>query len=231
MISKAELDGRYSVYGSFYQLQIDEDITLSCRNRLEIIANDSTLFTIEDSLKHQPELIAIMMNPGSSSPADCLYKERRYTSSQLNKIVANELTLAEPDYTQYQIMRLMLEHNIKHVRILNLSDVREPNSQNFMKQLNGIRYAGNTVHSIFSVQRKDELLASIDEEVLYLLAWGVNLKLVGLGKQAFNCISSRRYCGIRKDGNLYYHPLPRINSKQKEWLIEIGKQLKRRELP
>ncbi|WP_341327748.1 hypothetical protein [Methylotuvimicrobium sp. KM2] len=67
------------------------------------------------TLKREPDLMVVMMNPGSSYP--------------LGGIENNSMpSKAKPDDTQYQIMKVMNEASFDDARILNLSDLRSPNS-------------------------------------------------------------------------------------------------------
>ena len=45
------------------------------------------------------------------------------------------MVFAKPDVTQYQVMRIMAEMGWDHVRIVNLSDIREPKSIKFFKRV------------------------------------------------------------------------------------------------
>ncbi|NLW47549.1 MAG: hypothetical protein GXY86_09475, partial [Firmicutes bacterium] len=58
------LKEQYVVYGSFYYMHVSSEITLPCRNCLEII--DRERFKDPEV----PEALFIMMNPGSSAPLD-----------------------------------------------------------------------------------------------------------------------------------------------------------------
>lgn len=129
--------------------------------------------------------------------------------------------MAEPDNTQYQIMRLMSKFNVKHTRILNISDVREPKSKLFRKRVSKIRYDNILYHSVFSDARAKEFERLVSRNSLYLLAWGVNSKLKALANQAYRKVKLMNTCGKLKVDNFYYHPLPQVKSKQIEWLRDI----------
>lgn len=66
-----------------------------------------------------PDIMVVMMNPGSSRPIDGIDN---------NKLES----LAVPDNTQSQIMKVMLNSNLQYARILNLSDLREAKSNIFL---------------------------------------------------------------------------------------------------
>lgn len=69
------------------------------------------------------DLNIIMMNPGFSNPKNS------------NLEYLNRLVEANPDTTQYQIMRVMDKCNLDFVKAINLSDIRESKSQFFYKFL------------------------------------------------------------------------------------------------
>lgn len=58
-----------------------------------------------------PDLMVVMMNPGSSRPIDGIEDNTKES-------------LAIPDNTQNQIMKVMLNCNLQHARVLNLSDLK-----------------------------------------------------------------------------------------------------------
>lgn len=73
--------------------------------------------------KTTPDLMVILMNPGSSRPIDGID----------NNLIPSEAT---PDATQYQIMDVMDLASLDFARILNLSDIRTSDSvelYNFIK--------------------------------------------------------------------------------------------------
>ncbi|QOR36884.1 DUF1643 domain-containing protein [Clostridium sp. 'deep sea'] len=220
MISKKYLDKQYGVYGSFFKLFIMKDVYIPCRNVLEIVKNDYNEYDYMNYANYEPDIIAIMMNPGSSSPKYKSYQESSYNSN-IKDIGLNDLTETIPDNTQYQIMRFMSKFNFRHARILNISDVREPKSSVFKKKVSKTKYNNILCHSIFSDSRAEELQGLMSDKSLYLLAWGVDSKLKALANQAYDKVKHMRTFGKLKIDNLYYHPLPQDYNKQKEWLRDI----------
>jgi len=91
------------------------------------------------STKQIPDLMVVMMNPGSSAPLNKNENERK-------------ITLAKPDNTQRQIMQIMINGNYKYARVLNLSDIREPKSGILYNKLK-IMEAEGILHSIFDTKR------------------------------------------------------------------------------
>lgn len=121
---------KFDVKGLFY---VDE-YGYPCRKYLDI-----TKKNVECG---SPELMVIMMNPGSSTPKDGL---------------DNGCTLTEtiPDPTQFQIMNIMENIGINFSRILNLSDLRNPSSSEFYSMIKNNRK--DTKHCIFDDSRKEDL--------------------------------------------------------------------------
>jgi len=75
-----------------------------------------------NSSRKTPDVIAILMNSGSSKPINGIDN-------------ASEATEAIPDRTQSQIMQVMLNCGYEYCRVLNLSDLREPKSNEFYKKM------------------------------------------------------------------------------------------------
>ena len=162
-----------------------------------------------------PDLMAIMMNPGSSEP---LNKEN-------NGRVETE---AKPDHTQHQIIRTMEKFNLSYARILNLSDLREPKCMEFYKKIDQMNNEGIN-HSIFDKKRDDELINLYVKGVPVIYAWGVNKKLVSLAKSALLFTRTENSIGWKKSNYdfAYYHPLPRSFMKQIEWYENIDQIMKK----
>ncbi len=163
----------------------------------------------------EPDLMVVMMNPGSSYPLD----------GNDNNCIPS---VANPDTTQQQIMKVMDAALFNYARILNLSDLRTPDSSKFCRFLKS-EESSTVEHSIFSPNRKFELAQLFVNGVPVIYGWGVNQSLIPLAKQAIEtlCISSP--LGILKPNTRYsyYHPLPRIYAKQLEWVQHVTSQSSR----
>lgn len=199
----------YEVIGYFYNMN-----KLKFRKYIEIKRKGATVLA--------NDLTVIMMNPGSSKPKDI--DESSYFG-YLDRFVE-----ANPDATQYQIMAIMERCNLNYAKIINLSDVRIANSKEFYKALND--KLKNCNHSIFSESNKDELKNYLNPKSIFILAWGVNKKLTPLAQNALSVLNelfgdNLRIVGRKHFSNKYeyYHPLPRIAEKRKEWLDEIVKMI------
>lgn len=162
-----------------------------------------------------PDLMVIMMNPGSSKPLD---------GNENN----NCETEAIPDNTQDQIMRVMNRCDFNFARILNLSDLREPKSSIFYKKIDELKKQ-KISHSIFDKERNCDYEKLFVKNVPVIFAWGVNENLFELAKMTIELIGEITPIGLKKNGYeyAYYHPLPQNNTKQKEWVEKITEMIKK----
>lgn len=204
-----ELLSRFAVRGHFYERE-DGGTFWPLRDRLEIF--DKAL-AWDDVREGSADLVAVMMNPGGSRPID--------EGGLLDD--GTGWCDAVPDRTQYQLMRLALgAQNIRHIRVINLSDLRTPKSAELFAALP--RLGG--WHSIFDASRNEELRSALGVQVTpVLLAWGMALQLRPLAKQALARIQGHPTLGISDDGIAYRHPLPQRYDKQQEWLRQVSKQM------
>lgn len=193
------MNNSFEVNGLFY-----ENCGHLCRKYLDIKKSESEI--------KKPDLMVVMMNPGSSSPED---------GNDKNTVVSK----AVPDPTQNQIMKVMDNCDFNYARILNLSDLREGNSKIFYSKLNDSK---DIPHSIFSDERIEDFKALFIKEIPIILAWGVNKKLETLATMAINRIQTNNIFGLLKEGSdsAYYHPLPRKYKEQEEWCKDIIEMLK-----
>lgn len=195
------MKSKFDITGLFYEVG-----GYKCRKLLDIKRSGSR--------KRKPDLMVIMMNPGSSYP--------------LNGIDNNsEASETEPDNTQLQIMKVMESSSFDYARILNLSDLRTPDSSVLYKFLKS-KKSKKVDHSIFSVGRREELERLFIRNVPAIYGWGVNSALIPLAKQAIDALNIEKPLGLLKAGTLhsYYHPLPRIYEKQLEWVDHVSRQAK-----
>tara|TARA_R110001592_G_scaffold90485_2_gene266014 strand:- start:25312 stop:25896 length:585 start_codon:yes stop_codon:yes gene_type:complete len=157
-----------------------------------------------DSKIKAPDLMVIMMNPGGFKPLNGIDN-------------SNTETLAKPDVTQNQIMKIMLNGNFKYARVLNLSDLREPKSKDFYDRIEEMD-ALNIAHSIFNESRKEGFNKLWVPDVPVIFGWGVNRKLKNLGLKAIEKTKVSNPIGVQKPNThwAYYHPLPPNTNKQKE---------------
>lgn len=191
---------KFEISGHFYELS-----GLKCRKYLNIKR-------VGSNLSH-PDIMVVMMNPGSSYPLDGIDNN-------------NAPSEAHPDPTQDQIMAVMNSTGFNFARVLNLSDVRQSSSNEFYKFLKSSS-ANSIPHSIFHQSRQEEFSTLFRQGVPVIYGWGVNSNLEGLARKAISRISENNPIGIRKNGIewAYYHPLPRIHTKQVEWVTSISSLL------
>lgn len=213
---KAEdLLARFAVYGRFYAKKI-AGVNEQLRDRLEIAPRERAL---SDMVQCEPDLLVIMMNPGASRPLDALWD-----AGQNDGFVA-----AQPDRTQYQIMRLMLAAQATglpwaHARILNLSDLRTPRSAVLLEKLND--YRADDSHSLFSKSRLAECRALFGcRGTPVLCAWGLSPQFAPLAASALAATDGHPLLGLTADGLAYRHPLPQRNDLQLQWLAQLKEQL------
>ncbi|MBI9070814.1 MAG: hypothetical protein JEY94_04410 [Melioribacteraceae bacterium] len=223
----------FVVMGSYYDIQLSGNLILQCRNILEIYNREYFESNTDTKILYKsiPDLIVIMMNPGSSAPLDKNYIPKKYKVSELSSLSNNKLIPAKPDITQYQIMRLMLEKKWKHVRILNLSDIREPKSTLFIKTVEDCENKFGAFHSIFSGERKAEFklaFKNFNENNLIIAGWGCDKSLEFLAVRVLGKIRGRKIVGLNcsDNENLYMHPSPTLQKHKEKWLNEIDQKLK-----
>jgi len=251
-IYAAELKKTFRCYGHFYRLNIEGTEPLLCRSVLEITSlprdlssialatgeavgagtDSDDLFshskqnhTFEGVVQSLPDAVIIMMNPGSSRPI-----EEGDTDSLLTMPLIEDfnkpLVLTQPDNTQYQLMRIMVSKGWKHIRILNISDIRDPKSPSFIartKALDGI--GAGAAHSLFSKVRKTEREQMLKRKpgAPFILGWGQDAGLIPLATQCLSCIEGERIVTIPSENNpiLTAHPSPMMQTKKEEWIENI----------
>ena len=168
-----------------------------------------------------------MMNPGGSRPLVDVNNQVHANSIHDLKI---SLVPTRPDTTQYQVMRLMHFCGWKHVRVLNLSDLRCSKSVEFFKQFKRLEeeHAFDS-HSIFSHRRRNELTLKLTrhKSVPVIRAWGLSGELDPLIERCMaNTTSGKAIKGLLKEGatNKYLHPLPSLQRQKLVWVDRMIEQ-------
>ena len=206
----ASLLQRFAVYGRFYRASFGPR-TFELRSHLEIFAAGATLPNVANA---DADLVVVMMNPGASRPTEAPD--------------SNGWAPAIPDRTQYQIMKLASHAQsrgipMRHVRVLNLSDLRTPRSAELFAIMATLR---DDTHSLFSAQRRGELLRALGSpSVPVLRAWGLAAQMKGLAGTCVALTSSRKVLGLTDNGLQYRHPLPQRADLQKVWLEQLCTQV------
>ncbi|MDD0822346.1 DUF1643 domain-containing protein [Bacillus cereus] len=217
------MKSKFNYFGYFYELFLGE-YTVKCRSVLEIVRVGKEL-----NKESGVEAVVIMMNPGGSEPKG---KDRSYTVERID--VENfvmdfdygKLVQTIPDVTQSRITTIMDYKGWNHVRILNLSDIREKKNGNLSKKIREFEQRNlSMVHSIFSPQRKEERVKFLGEGVPVILAWGT---LPCTKKYIERCLLELKENGMNwvgipsSQGEWYYHhPL----TTQLSWCSEMKKIL------
>lgn len=208
----AALRERFQIHGRYYQATLDGR-RYELRSHLEIFERS---LGWPQAASRPADLVAVMMNPGGSRP--------------LAEPDADGWAPALPDRTQYQLMKLALAAQaagrpVRHLRVLNLSDLRTPKSAELFATLAQLR---DDRHSIFSVSRRAELEAAVDGGTTPVLcAWGMSPALEPLIRQAQKFSGSWKVLGLTDDGVRYRHPLPQRADLQREWLDRMREQIAR----
>lgn len=192
---------KFKITGLFYEAS-----GYKCRKYLNIKRVGNT--------QDKPDIMVVMMNPGSSYPLDGVD----------NNSIPSE---AYPDTTQQQVMKVMDAALFNYARILNLSDLRTPDSSELYKFLKS-KESNDVEHSIFSANRKADLKQFFIKNIPVIFGWGVNSNLVPLAKQAIESLCINNPLGMLKSNTKYsyYHPLPRIYKRQLEWVQHVTNQVK-----
>ena len=169
--------------------------------------------------------VFIMMNPGSSRPL-------AEVNNRIHAKAIHELPISlvptKPDTTQYQVMRVMHYCEWRHVRVLNLSDLRCPKSGVFFKQFKGLEEELSfDAHSVFSDRRNDELALKLTNGISVIRAWGVSPNLDPLIDRCLAKLTKAKAVrGLMKEGttNKFLHPMPSLQSQKVEWVNRMVEQ-------
>ena len=141
-----------------------------------------------------------------------------------------ELVLTQPDNTQYQVMRVAVKRGWHHIRVLNLSDLRDPKSGSFLQKVDALsQIMGGHVHSIFCAERSAERRQALKrrERAPVLLGWGQDAGLLPLAEQCMKRLEGEPVSSVPSDVHplLNAHPSPMLQSKKLLWLNTIMKEL------
>ena len=202
-------------YGHFYKLRTTSNRPLCCRSVLEITTyqcpNPNVL------LNWEPDAVVVMMNPGSSRPRQAV---RQQILNAQNIRTRCGLIPARRDNTQNQIMEIMRQMDYNHIRVLNLSDIREPSSLRFFRIVRQEVIMQNSYiqspHSIFSRYRSRELRCRMNSRSGIVIAgWGYSWKKprwrCDFAKRCYDMIRAFGFhiIGYQNDndlGHIFVHP-------------------------
>ena len=224
-----DLKKHFDVFGHFYSIKVDSVGEIKCRSVLEIVNKENSIENHNSLSSMLPDAVFIMMNPGSSKPLEEINNIISYKN--LGELQVS-LVATKPDTTQYQLMRVMIYCKFNHVRVLNLSDMRDPKSGKFVERYKKIENnTGFVGHSIFSDVRKNELQNKLKSKksVPVVCAWGVSSDLDPLIERCINKISHiTKTIGLLKKGtkNKYFHPLPTLQTDKVKWVSDMIEKIK-----
>ncbi|MDF7808077.1 hypothetical protein P4E94_11555 [Pontiellaceae bacterium B12219] len=227
----ADLKKRFTCYGHFYELAFMNGETAQCRSVLEIVDRSIAQGNPAAISQMIPDVVVIMMNPGSSRPKEDGHVDEVLTFPRVGTAFPKELVLTQPDNTQYQIMRVAVSRGWKHIRVLNLSDLRDPKSVKFIQKVNALQeIMGGHVHSMFCPERAEELSFSLQRKTPtpILLGWGQDPGLLPLVEQCLGRISGEPTVTVPSQVHplLNAHPSPMMQDKKIQWLETILQQIK-----
>jgi hypothetical protein len=209
------LKKQFSVFGHFYKLKL-RGVLYPCRSVLEIVANDVSTGDFSN-----PCAVVVMMNPGSSKPVDSNYTEKVHLPYEIrSNSWEKELVPTKPDPAQYQIMRLMLLVRWSHVRVINLSDLRNGNSGNFAEDFSDASSLDpSEPFCISDSGRRTELLTYCQDAPHILAGWG---SVEVLRKQAITFLDTfSSISGIALERPWYAYPSPSMFIYKIRWLENI----------
>lgn len=221
------LKKRFSCYGHFYTWRRGAEAH-SCRSVLEIV--DGKVDASEPSRlwERRADAVVVMMNPGSSRPLEGGWESevRSYPEENVKEKV---LVLTQPDNTQYQVMRVAVACGWSHVRVLNLSDLRDPKSGSFLERVHSLRdSSGGGFHSLFSVERSRECSVGLRRRLKpILVGWGQDVGLVPLAEQCMDRLDGAPVVGVDSPVHplLNAHPSPMLQRMKVAWLERMIEQL------
>ena len=222
-----QLKRDFDVLGHFYSIKFAPNNIVDCRSVLEIVTTGSVPEDTATVSDRKPDAVFVMMNPGSSKP---LVAVDNHVHAEAIHDLPISLVPTKPDTTQYQVMRLMHYCEWRHVRVLNLSDLRCSKSNAFFKQYKALEVNGFDSHSIFSKRREQELNSKLKRHkaVPVIRAWGVSTELDLLIERCTSSLGKRKTInGLLKEGmeNKYLHPLPSLQSQKLLWVDRMVQQL------
>lgn len=219
-LAAAQLKTRFGVHGCYYQMVLG-GVEYPCRSLLELVAHHIPAARIPH---HPPDLLVVMMNPGSSRPlAEGFQPPVVHEAAQIPR--GSRLVVARPDNTQYQIMRVMAARGLVHARVMNLSDLRQPKSALFLDQVARLaQVRGGGVHSIFCPERQEELQQLLPPPVVpVLVGWGRDGGLLSLAEQCLHRLRGRCIIGVAVAGEprLFAHPSPMLQRLKEQWVAAV----------
>jgi hypothetical protein len=226
-IPAKDLKDKYGVFGHFYSVEVAPGKVIDCRSVLEIVEKPHAPRKASVLSGRRPDAVFIMMNPGSSRPLTEV--SNRIPAEAIHELPV-WLVPTKPDTTQYQVMRVMHYCEWRHVRVLNLSDLRCSRSGKFFKLFKQLEEESPfDSHSVFSSRRDYELASQLTKHraIPVICAWGVSRELDPLIERCISRLARHETIrGLQKEGTLnkYLHPLPSLQKQQRLWVNRMVEQ-------
>ena len=204
-IYKRDLDQQYTVKASFYYRNIGGEQVL-CRRAADIKSIDYK----DESI----DAYFIMMNPG---------KCKSYDGTKVAKDEEADVFFSEAisDPTMARVMNIMKELGWKYIRILNMSDIVEPNSPSANAKIKKIIEQGYDEHCIFAESRREELERLTKDDAVYVISWGTSEEINYYVPLAMRYLEGKTYIGAQNKCGKYYH----VKLRGKENQISVAEQI------
>lgn len=208
--TEGELKQVFEVEGSFYELEVD--------GRREI-CRSSLVITRIGTETERTDALFILMNPGRCLPVD---QSILFTKNP-EAIEGLPYHKANPDHTLCQLMRLMERVNWNKVQVINLSDLRAGQADEFREKIKFMETHGEQRHSVFSLDRKEELNRLIASADRVIAAWGTHSAIRQQASDALDVLAPIcRVEGLEhRNRPYYYHPFPHLHDKCMKWLADM----------
>ena len=223
------LKKRFACYGHFYAWRVGAE-EHACRSVLEIVDGQVDASDPNRLWERRADAVVVMMNPGSSRPLSGGWETEVRTYPEVN-LKEKVMVLTQPDNTQYQVMRVAVACGWSHVRVLNLSDLRDPKSGSFLERVNALEDdLRGGLHSLFSVERSRECAVGLRRHLEpILVGWGQDMGLVPLAEQCVNRLDGAPMVGVESSIHpvLNAHPSPMLQRMKVAWLERMIEQLER----
>lgn len=209
---------RFRCHGLFHDWR-DDRADFAKRALLEIARSDAGIDIAPDGgCAPAPDAVIVMMNPGSSAPL-AGFGGREWAGKRVP---------AKPDSVQYQVMRLMAATGWRHVRVVNLADIRAAKSADLYALIAGGADTA-ALGAIFeggSVITPDAAIGAAP----VICAWGMDKRLAGLARTADAWLRARGnpllgLPGANASFPAWRYPKPVGNwTLAVEWLAEMKRQ-------
>lgn len=213
------LKNDFEVKGEFYRLTRQDKEAIVCRRRVEISLKNAT------GRNAQPDAVAVLMNPGSirfADPTEESSLPQIENAAQLS-LRDTHLKTLKPDNTQYQLMRLMRQMGWKRLRLINLSDLCDANSDSFARlyrELNDNSDIDAIPHSLLHSSREKELKRLLKADQL-ILAWGSNPVQQADAEAFLELVKRRKPVGLALEHPWYRFASPYRKDQKISWLQEM----------